>query len=194
MSEEAKGFALKFREVILDNSIEKYNFSVACLEWYKIENEIVADETINSHCVCGHYIKNIYKIYHKDGYELSPIGSECIKRIGTHNDNIEKQFKRLEKEKNKAKREAKKEEKKQKEMEEFKIRRNREIEEYKLRTIKNFGNKKIDFGKKHNRHTYDYVFNSDKGFIDFLQSDKCANWFPKRKDFTEFKLWLEAKG
>ena len=183
MSEEAKGFALNFQKVILDNSIEKYNFPIACLEWYKIENEIIADSTINSHCICGHYIKNIYKIYHKDGYELSPIGSECIKRIGTHNDNIEKQFKRIEKEKNKAKRKAKKEEIKQK-----------EIEELKLYIIENFGNKKIDFGKKHNGHTYDYVFNSDKGFIDFILSDKCANWFSKRKDFNEFKIWLEAKG
>jgi hypothetical protein len=78
---EAKGFALKFREVILENSNEKFDFTKACQEWYRCD--LLEKEKTN--CVCGKEIKEQYIIYHLDGRTLSPIGSSCVKKIGNNN-------------------------------------------------------------------------------------------------------------
>lgn len=80
----AKGYHKKFIEVILENSIEKNNFIVACDEW--VDCGFIEQRSTN--CVCGKDIKNVYMIKHINGETLYPIGSDCIKHITNYNFNL----------------------------------------------------------------------------------------------------------
>ncbi len=76
-----------FIKIILENSIEKNNFKIACLEWRVIDKYIhnpIEDEGRLIKCVCTNPILNCFTIknYINDNI-LVPVGSSCVTYIDT---------------------------------------------------------------------------------------------------------------
>jgi hypothetical protein len=76
-----------FIKIILKNSIENYNFKIACLEWRVIDkytHNPIEDEGRLIQCVCTNPILYCFKIQNNiNNNILFPVGSSCVTYIDT---------------------------------------------------------------------------------------------------------------